>query len=277
MAGQVYFGNKQFQSWIPAPQSGMEAGAVGFATETQFTNGRAFVRRSRASHRAFSPSWNGSMNNTTLSSGLQVIKNFQDGIYGDGPYYWLDPYADDVNLMPPHWAMPALTEKDWPNLLPGVTPTFSSVAYANNFPYRSATYAMTGSQVGTNKLIIIIPSGYTLSFGWHTPTAGVTAASAAGIRITPYLRSTGLATTVQNPASLAAGGTASVSTVTTAGAMSQFDGATYSYVEIYLANGSALTSSVTIDFTMVSNLSLSASIFEDSVLTNWKYNCIICS
>jgi hypothetical protein len=246
MAGQVYFGNKGFQTWIPSPQTGMEAGSSGYANEVQYLNGRAFVKRSRASHRVFSPAWLGSMNNPVLSNGLQVVKNFQDGLYNGGPFYWVDPYAADQNLMAPHWAAPMLGETDWPNLVSNIAPTFTTVAYANNFPMKSATYALPGSYVGDRKFTIIIPSTHTLSFGWHTPTAGSFAGLGAGVRITPYLRSTGAATTVQNPYSLAAGGTQSVSTVTTAGVMSQFDGATYSYVEIYLANGNASTIAITI-------------------------------
>ena len=105
---------------------------------------------------------------------------------------------------------------------------------------------MTESKVSDRKVTILIPSTHTLSFGWHTASAGSHAGLGAGIRITPYLRSTGAATTVQNPLSLAAGSTQSVSTTTGAGVMSQFDGATYSYVEIYLANGSASAASVSI-------------------------------
>ena len=126
MAGQVYFGNTNYQTFIPSPQTGMEAGAEGYVSEVPFLNGRAFVKRSRASHRVFNPSWLGSVNNPTLANGLQVIKNFQDGVYGDGPFYWTDPYASEQNILPPHFAMPALTEKDWPShfkATPNTAPT----------------------------------------------------------------------------------------------------------------------------------------------------------
>jgi len=222
MAGQVYFGNKKFQTWIPAPQSPMEAGSVGYASESQFLNGRAFVKRSRASHRAFAPSWFGRQNDNTVT-GLNTIKDFQDGVYGDGPFYWVDPFADDTNILPPHWAVPALTEKDWPNLASGVTPTFSSVTYANGFPQKTATYSLGVGYISTNKLVIIIPNGYTLNFGWHSSAAGISG-STRGFTITPYLRSTGAASTAIYPVSLLAGGTTKTNTT--------IDGATYSYIEI---------------------------------------------
>lgn len=246
MAKTVYFGNGRYQTWIKAPRTDMAAPAVGYASKLDFLNGGSSVRRSNRSHRELGMSWTGQINGTDSTEDMQVIKDFYDGLYGAGPFYWLDPYAISSNLMPPHWAAPMLAQYDWPDLDQSLTPTFTDASYANGYPYRYATYNMTASEVGDRKVTIIIPSGYTLSFGWHSTAAGISAASAAGVRITPYLRSTGAATTVQNPASLLAGGTTRVSTVTTAGAMSQFDGATYSKVEIYLANGSASASSVNI-------------------------------
>jgi hypothetical protein len=210
-------------------------------------SGRKYIKRSLASHRRFDASWLGPMNATATANSLQTIKDFHSGVYGTGPFYWLDPYAIDTNLMPPHWAVPSLAENDWPDLDFSITPTFAASANTgNNYPLRTAAYSMLANEISDRKVTIIIPSGYTLSFGWHTPTAGGSAGASAGMRITPYLRSTGLATTIQNPASLQAGTTTRVSTVTTAGVMSQFDGATYSKVDIYLANGAAVGQSVTL-------------------------------
>lgn len=247
MAAQVYFGNANFQTWISAPQSGLKASSVGWSSEQQLLNGRSFIKRSQGSHRRFDASWLGPLNTFVVADSLQTIKDFHSGIYGTGPFYWNDPYAVDTNLMPPHWAVPALAEADWPDLDFSITPTFAaSSATGNNYPLRTASYSMLANEISERKLTLIIPTGYTLSFGWHTATAGGSAGGGAGMRITPYLRSTGLATTIQNPSSLQAGGTARVSTVTTAGVMSQFDGATYSKVDIYLANGAMVGQSVTL-------------------------------
>jgi hypothetical protein len=178
------------------------------------------------------------MNDTTLANGLQVVKNFADGLYGSGPFYWNDPYAVSQNVMPPHWAAPMLAETDWPDLDFSVAPTFVAATYANNFPYKYASYVMPAYEVGDRKVTILIPSTHTLSFGWSATASGVTASSAGGVRITPYLRSTGAATSVQNPNSLLAGSATTMNTT--------FDGATYSFVEIYVANGSASSSTLNI-------------------------------
>lgn len=231
MAGQVYFGNGNYQTWIAAPQTGLRMASVGFISQQTGINGRGFLKRSRGSHREFSASWLGSLNST--SNSLQTIKDFCDGVYGDGPFYWLDPYAIDQNLMPAHWAVPSLAEKDWPKMrTDGTYSVLTNTLTTNGYPIKYVRYAnlATSGVIDYKKTTIIIPTGYKLNFGWHSINAGVT-----GVRITPYLRSTGAATTDQNPVSILAGTTTRVSTVTTAGSMAQFDGATYSKVDIFLA------------------------------------------
>ena len=61
MAGKVYFGNTNFQTWITAPQSGMNATSSGYAETTDLLNGRSFVKRSSGAARKFSASWLGSI------------------------------------------------------------------------------------------------------------------------------------------------------------------------------------------------------------------------
>lgn len=222
MAGVVYFGTKEKQSWIKSPSSGMRANSVGWAAKTQLLNGRASVRRSKASHREFNAEWFGELN-SGLDSSLQEIKNYSNGLYGNGPYYFLDPYAASQNVLPPHWAAPMLTATDWPNLASGIVPTFANDTAANGYPLKYAIYAVTTGYASTNKLVLIIPAGYTLNFGWHGPSTTET----TGVRIVPYLRSTGAADTALNPDKIVSGGTTRTNTTV--------DGDDYSYVEIFLA------------------------------------------
>lgn len=222
MASVVYFGTKDKQSWIKSPSSGMRSGSVGWSTKTQLLNGRASVRRSAGSHREFSAEWFGNLN-SGLDSSLQEIKNYADGLYGDGPYYWVDPYAASQNVLPPHWAAPMLTGKDWPKLAPELSQALVSDPYDNNFPVKTVTYSALDAYESTNKLTLIIPNGYTLHFGWHGPAA----AAAYGIRLVPYLRATGLADTAIDAVRLDAGETTRTNT--------EVDGADYSRVEIFIA------------------------------------------
>ena len=232
MAGLIYFGTGDKQSWIKAPSSGMRASMQGWAVDNQLLNGRAFIKRSAASHRRFEASWNGSYNSTEEAS-LQNIVNYAIGLYGDGPFYFVDPFAANQNVMPAHWAAPMLTATDWPNLATDLGPTFGVSTANNSFPMKYATYATTDAYASTRKLTLIIPTGYKLAFGWHGPAAG----STTGVRIVPYLRSTGLADTALNPTKITAGGTVRTNT--------NISGTTYSKVEVFIATDLASTLNIT--------------------------------
>lgn len=232
MSGQVYFGNATYQTWIPAPATGLKASNVGWGNQTQLLNGRAFVKRSNGSHREFSPTWNGVMSDTASTQYLHTIKDFADGIYGSGPFYFNDPFAVATNLMPPHWAAPTLSSLDWPTLSPDITPTFVASSTANGFPSLAARYVTTGAYTSTRKVTLIIPSGFTLNFGWH----GATTLTGSGIKVIPYNRSNGLPATTVSPAPLTAGGTQLTN--------SQFSGTTYSRVEIIFSTAAAATVTV---------------------------------
>lgn len=233
MAGKVYFGTAEKQTWIKAPATGMKASSNSWNTRSQLLDGRSYVRRSNQSHRQYDATWVGSLNDSDLSVSLQTIKNFADGLYGDGPFYFVDPFAADENLMPPHWAAPMLAEKGWLTLSEDIDPTFTSATINNNFPLKYATYVTTDNFVSEDKITLIIPTGYKLAFGWHGPSAG----STTGIRVVPYLRSTGLADTALNPTKITAGGTVRTNT--------QISGTTYSRVDIFLATTAASTVNIT--------------------------------
>jgi hypothetical protein len=241
MAGKVYFGNTNFQTFIEAPLSGLKAGSSGYSATTNLLNGRAFVKRSQGATRTFSPSWVGPMNSTVLADSLNTIKDFADGVYGTGSVYWLDPYAIDKNILPPHFAAPGLTSKDWPALSSAAT-TFTTLSgtsnvYANNFPLTYATYVGAGSSTGKS-IDIIIPPGYSFHFGWHATAAGISAFTAPGYYVTKFLRTTNQAVAgfPDFPLSMLAGGTTRTNLVV--------DGNTYSRVRVTFSATSVATTSV---------------------------------
>lgn len=175
---RVYFGNDTYQTWIKAPLTGMKAATQGWSSETQLLNGRTFIRRSDGSHRRFSMNWLGSMND--LDNSLHTIKDFADGIYGSGPFFWNDPYATTTNLFSPAWAAPAITiDSDWDAICPdgvGVTKTkvlTSSISSlvgnnTNEYPIYTAKYEAPGSpNIQGDKFTFYIPEGYTLWLGLH--------------------------------------------------------------------------------------------------------------
>lgn len=190
MDRKVYFGNKDKQVWINAPQTGLQAVSSGFFNQQQLLNGRSFIDRSYGSHRTFNPSWVGSLNNPELEHSLQTIKDFSDGLYGDGPFYWIDPYASNTNVLPPHWAAPALTQLDWP-AISSISPfdTVDTPSNLLNYPTTSLRFAYSDADEfsSTKKLRIIIPQGYSFFFGWH----GEITTGEGTIRIDRHKRSDG--------------------------------------------------------------------------------------
>jgi hypothetical protein len=237
MAQTAYFGNATYAAFVKAPLSGMSANPTGYSNQMNFLNGGSSVRRSNRTHREFNMSWNGQVNGTDQTENLQIVKDFYDGIYGNGPFYWLDPYSMASNVLPPHYAAPMLDELDWPNISETITPTFVAGTYANGYPIKRAVWSLPAGHADARKLTILIPPGFALHFGWHATAAGVTASTAAGIRIVPYNLS-GVAQTTVNPSSILAGGTSRTNNT--------FGGNTFSRVEIFLANGAASTSSANI-------------------------------
>lgn len=236
MNRKVYFGNTTKQTWIPAPLTGLVAATTGYSVQNQLLNGRSIQKRSAGSHRSFEASWLGSMNAEAMEDSLHTIKDFADGLYGQGPFYWLDPYAIDTNLLPPHWASPMLSEQGWPTLATGPTVTYVATdANTRNYPVKSAVYTFgaTAAFESDKKITIIIPEGYKLHFGWH----GAVNSGSATLAIRMYDRDTG-ATTDVNAAVL--GVTSAVRTNT------QVNGNNYSKAEIFIKKPSGATSAIEI-------------------------------
>lgn len=206
MAGKVYFGNDDKQTWIVAPKGEMQTTSTSKATITELLNGRRHIKRSQASSRAFPVSWLGSMNSSDITESLHTVKDFADGIYGTSKLYWLDPFAMKSNILPPHWAAPMLAETDWPPLIEGnvVISASTALASTNSYPTKKALYNFPLT-TPAKELTIIIPPGYTFHFGWHADTAGISGATAPGVKLRQQARSDGSYSTLW-PLSLAGGG-----------------------------------------------------------------------
>jgi hypothetical protein len=173
--GKVWFGNARNARWIKAPLAGMGASANGFAEEQQFNNGGQFVKASFGSARNFDMSWVGDR------ADLQVVKDFKDGIYGGGLIYWEDPFAD--NILPPHWAAPMLTVRDWPSLISsGNKPEpVTHSTNPNSYPYQSAKYAVTNTTETSRSLTLLIPEEHTLTIGFVYEKTGTAAIRAVQV------------------------------------------------------------------------------------------------
>ena len=225
MERKVYFGNANKQLWITAPQSGLVASTNTYIAQNVLLSGRGLIKRSKASHRGFSATWLGSMNSEAIEDSLHTIKDFADGIYGSGPFYWLDPYAKETNLLPPHWASPMLSvDSDWPSITSIGTPYLMDTSDGTkNYPYKSLVTYSEGIAESSQSVRIIIPEGYKLHFGWHGDREG----DSTTVVLRAYERSTGDTTDIiTEPLSISSG----VRTNKTV------SGNTYSMVDIFIAN-----------------------------------------
>ena len=175
---RVYFGNDTYQTWIKAPATGLAAVNQGWVSETQLLSGRTHIARSQASHKRFTMNWLGSMNDA--ETGLNVVKDFADGLYGDGPFFWNDPYAINSNLFSPAWAAPFMSiGTDWDAICPddaGVTKevvttaSISALVGTNTagYPVNSAKFTAPDAPTAeSDKFTFYVPDGYTLWIGFH--------------------------------------------------------------------------------------------------------------
>lgn len=178
---KMYFGNRNYMQWIPAPQINFDGSKRGYTSVSTYLNGGAFVRRSTTASKGYNFSWT-----MKTRDDIRAINDYADGVYGNGPIYFLDPFAMDRNLLPQYWAVPMLASVDAPLLAgqydedrPLLTATDTNTL---GYPPQTATYTLTDG-IKFNTVWIPVPPGYSLFVGAHgsaTGTAGVLATPTTG-------------------------------------------------------------------------------------------------
>ena len=189
MASQLfYFGTEEQMAWVPAPKTGMTANSVKWRASGLLLNGGAFARSSTASHLEYNMAWPVMSREESYS-----LIDYFNGVYGEGPFYFIDPMAAAYNVLPNWMAAPRLQTVDAPSMVSGVTPNPGGWVPTNYFyPGPTAIYSLAAAQVG-KQFIFPVPPGYTFRFGWHgtaTGTARVQVSGATTLAISP-ISSTG--------------------------------------------------------------------------------------
>lgn len=178
MAGKVWFGTKAAMQWIPAPAVNISAGKQGYENTLQYLNGGSRVRRSKASAKKYSFSWN-----LMSRSDIQPILDYADGMYGNGPLYYSDPFAQDRNVLPAYWAAPYINYYDGPVIVDGARPELvNNGVSVNGYPVESAVYTVTSAS-SVPSIFVPIPPGYTAYVGAH----GSLVSGSASVRVTPEI------------------------------------------------------------------------------------------
>jgi hypothetical protein len=154
-----YIGTRQKMFEVRAPSVNMPSSKQGFSAELLFLNGGASIRRSTASHKRYTLTWN-----AVERDDARIILDLADRLYGDGPFYWHDPFVADRNVLPQWWATPSQGLFDGLPLNAGVrgvavpTPTNSL-----NFPSQSIRYSVEANK--TRRVWLPIPPDHTAHVG----------------------------------------------------------------------------------------------------------------
>lgn len=158
----MWFGTPEYMVEVPDPAINYDASRVGWEGKSQYLNGGAAIRRSTASHREYNFSWN-----LQAYENVRPIMDFADGVYGPGPFYFVDWFAAKQNVLPQHLATPALAIDDAPVLVGEARPiAVRTNANTNGYPLMSARYTVKPSDPRLSTFVPI-PPGYSLWMGVH--------------------------------------------------------------------------------------------------------------
>lgn len=174
MAGQMYFGNRNYMQWVKCPDTGMGKNRQHWNVDGIYLNGGGYARRSLGGHNVYEMAWN-----LVSQDQADQILDYEDGVYGDGLIYFLDPFDMERNVLPQHWATPALAGDDAPALT-NERPVTASASTVGGLPANSATYTLDEDTVSV-ELWLPVPPGY----HFHLAGFGVSRAGTAALTITP--------------------------------------------------------------------------------------------
>lgn len=173
MRRQVFFGTRQRMRWIKTPSPGSTPAMAGATERFDFSNGGVAVRDSVNGHMEWTLTWN------LMTRALaRQVTDYAYKIYGDGPFYFLDPFALDQNVLNKAWSAPGITAKDGVPLAGRKRPTIvPNLDFSRDYPADMARYALAAADA-RRSFYVPIPAGYT---AWVS--AGGDATSTLGIAV----------------------------------------------------------------------------------------------
>jgi len=242
----LWFGTKQNFQWTPGPSSGVQRRNVTAAEAGTLQSGGGFASRAYGQHSEFDFSFR--WREAHGAAGLDVFQEYATGLWNDfttvvdgfNPndlIYFLDPMNVEQNLFAPHFAAPTLSlSGDWPSIGTYVS---DAATAANSYrqPPRTVTFSVTHASATLpsetrRKMVIPIPPGYTLRWGWSGASTGT-----GVVRSEAHNRSTG-AIVASNAAALSATASTRLN--------QSINGDTYDYATIGIARTSSAASTVAI-------------------------------
>ena len=159
----MWFGTQDYAGWITPPKSGAESSPVAWGADGQFLNGAGYAFNSRNSHKVYNYAWSAS----SAREEAQRMKNYADGLYGTGKFFFIEPTLYDQNVLPARWAAPVMTsDYEGPSLVPGIVgkSTVASTSTPYNLPVSGMQYAfgsIVQPDIRNAGVFVPIPEGYT--------------------------------------------------------------------------------------------------------------------
>jgi len=174
--GKWYIGTDQYQTWAPAPSSGMQRARSRYSASLEYENGGSGVVSSSGSSLRYGMDF--PVQDASQYDGLEIYPELAAGRYGTGCVYVVDPLWMDQNLFNQVWAEPGLIQagaKDFTKTSANDTSvTFSSATNPYGKPSVSAQFSLTGAANAKHgrSFKFIIPPNYSLYLGGSGSTTG---------------------------------------------------------------------------------------------------------
>src|SRR5690606_9592986 len=104
MMRKMWLATRQFARWVKVHSPGSGYDNLGYSERLDYLNGGVGMRGSLASHGERTLVWN-----RVTAEEAREIADFADGMYGNGPYYLIEPVSATQNVLDKQWAPTALT------------------------------------------------------------------------------------------------------------------------------------------------------------------------
>lgn len=196
---KIWFGNAEKMMWVNCPSTNITRGRARWQETGTYLNGGAFEKSSVFGHRKYSIDWN-----LMRSEEAAKIIAFYEGVYGQSPIQFVDPFAAKSNILPLHWSTPRLCAGGEAPTIGSSAPSTVTASNALGYPTQSAVFNLTGAS--TPSVQIPVPPGKNLYFGARGSASGTAAVSVTSSKGNPVI-ARNLAT---NPSFEAASGTVEV-------------------------------------------------------------------
>lgn len=167
---KIWFGNAEKMMWVNCPSTNIRRGRGKWEETGGYLNGGAYAVSSPYSHRKYSIDWN-----LMESAEAAKIMSFYEGVYGQSPIQFVDPFAAKSNILPLHWSVPRLCAGGEAPTIGASAPTLVNAPNDQGYPGQSAVFNLTGSS--TPSAQIPVPPGKNLYVGARGSATGTAAVS----------------------------------------------------------------------------------------------------